>query len=110
MRKLILEEDEVVEQIPQDLSSSNLITTLIKNAWDSVDLYSSVLVTLQQNGDDNVTSIIDDIISSLYINIGQLESALQEVNDKAQIIDDVKDDSELGEVIIPDEDVQVDAS
>jgi hypothetical protein len=32
MRKLILEEDEVVEQIPQDLSSSNLITTLIKNA------------------------------------------------------------------------------
>lgn len=110
MRKLILEEDEVVEQIPQDLSSSNLITTLIKNAWDSVDLYSSVLVTLQQNGDDNVISIIDDIISSLYINIGQLESALQEVNDKAQIIDDVKDDSELGEVIIPNEDVQVDAS
>ena len=110
MRKLILEEDEVVEQIPQDLSSSNLITTLIKNAWDSVDLYSSVLVTLQQNGDDNVISIIDDIISSLYINIGQLESALQEVNDKAQIIDDVKDDSELGEVIIPSEDVQVDAS
>lgn len=110
MRKLILEEDEVVEQIPQDLSSSNLITTLIKNAWDSVDLYSSVLVTLQQNGDDNVTSIIDDIISSLYINIGQLESALQEVNDKAQIIDDVKDDSELGEVIVPNEDVQVDAS
>lgn len=110
MRKLILEEDEVVEQIPQDLSSSNLITTLIKNAWDSVDLYSSVLVTLQQNGDDNVTSIIDDIISSLYINIGQLESALQEVNDKAQIIDDVKDDSELGEVIIPNEDVQVDVS
>lgn len=110
MRKLILEEDEVAEQIPQDLSSSNLITTLIKNAWDSVDLYSSVLVTLQQNGDDNVTSIIDDIISSLYINIGQLESALQEVNDKAQIIDDVKDDSELGEVIIPNEDVQVDAS
>lgn len=110
MRKLILEEDEVVEQIPQDLSSSNLITTLIKNAWDSVDLYSSVLVTLQQNGDDNVTSIIDDIISSLYINIGQLESALQEVNDKAQIIDDVKDDSELGEVIIPNKDVQVDVS
>lgn len=110
MRKLILEEDEVVEQIPQDLSSSNLITTLIKNAWDSVDLYSSVLMTLQQNGDDNVTSIIDDIISSLYINIGQLESALQEVNDKAQIIDDVKDDSELGEVIIPNEDVQVDIS
>lgn len=110
MRKLILEEDEVVEQIPQDLSSSNLITTLIKNAWDSVDLYSSVLVTLQQNGDDNVTSIIDDIISSLYINIGQLESALQEVNDKAQIIDDVKDNSELGEVIIPNKDVQVDVS
>ena len=67
-------------------------------------------MTLQQNGDDNVTSIIDDIISSLYINIGQLESALQEVNDKAQIIDDVKDDSELGEVIIPNEDVQVDIS
>ena len=110
MRKLILEEDEVVEQIPQDLSSSNLITTLIKNTWDSVDLYSSVLVTLQQNGDDNVTSIIDDIISSLYINIGQLESALQEVNDKAQIINDVKDDSELGEVIIPNKDVQVDVS
>lgn len=110
MRKLILEEDEVIEQISQDLSSSNLITTLIKNAWDSVDLYSSVLMTLQQNGDDNVTSIIDDIISSLYINIGQLESVLQEVNDKAQIIDDVKDDSELGEVIIPNEDVQVDIS
>ena len=65
MRKLILEEDEVVEQIPQDLSSSNLITTLIKNAWDSVDLYSSVLMTLQQNGDDNVTSIIEDLISRL---------------------------------------------
>lgn len=112
MRRLILEEDDFVQDEPiiQDLSSTTLITTLIKNSWDSVDLFNSVLLTLSNNESSEVVDIVKDIVASLYINIGQLESALQKVNSQAEIIDDSKeatDNSDLGNVIVPEEDIEV---
>lgn len=111
MRKLILEEDEFIEDEPliRDMTSSNLVTTLIKHSWESVDLFNSVALTLKSNGNENVTSVIEDIINSLYINIGQLEAILQDVNSQAEVIDDGKDkvDSDLGDVLVPEEDIEV---
>lgn len=114
MRKILLEEDDIIEEpVIQDLSSTTLITTLIKNSWDSVDLFNSVNLTLSQDiNNSEVVDIIKDIVNGLYINIGQLEAALQKVNSQAEIIDNGKDTvtneiSELGEIIIPEEDIEV---
>lgn len=111
MKKLILEEDDIIEEphlnpeIKDDMATS-LITSLIKNAWDSVDMYNSVRITLGEVDDNNILSTIDDIINSLYINIGQLENILQNVNSQAEMID-YPESPDLGEVVVPKEEVEV---
>lgn len=113
MRRLILEEDEFLDEpLIQDLSSTSLLTTLIKDTWNSLDLFNSVNMTLENNKcSDRVLSIINNIVENLYINIGQLEAALQEVNDDAEVIDTAKEETEqesdLGDVVVPRDDVQV---
>lgn len=97
MKKLILEEDDIqeieqTEELPEvveddSLVITNLISTLIKNAWDSVDLYNSMLITLNDIGNQEAIDTINDIINGLYINIGQLENVLQNANSQAQAID-----------------------
>lgn len=110
MKKLILEEDEVIEPVAdpevKDDMATSLITSLIKNAWDSVDMYNSVSITLGEVGDEEIHNTINDIINSLYINIGQLENILQNVNSQAEMID-YQDNSDLGDVVIPKEDFEV---
>ena len=69
-------------------------------------------MTLENNKcSDRVLSIINNIVENLYINIGQLEAALQEVNDDAEVIDTAKEETEqesdLGDVVVPRDDVQV---
>lgn len=111
MKKLILEEDELLDEEPliKDLSSTSLITTLIKNTWDSVDLFNSVALTLTNDGNDEAVEVVNDIVNSLYINIGQLESILQKENEQAEAIDDGKEgvESDLGNVLVPEDDVEV---
>ena len=111
MKKLILEEDELLDEEPliKDLSSASLITTLIKNTWDSVDLFNSVALTLTNDGNDEAVEVVNDIVNSLYINIGQLESILQKENEQAEAIDDGKEgvESDLGNVLVPEDDVEV---
>ena len=54
---------------------------------DSVDLYNSMLLAMQEENNDEVKATLDEIISNHYINIGQLEKALQQVNPVAELID-----------------------
>ena len=70
-------------------------------------MYNSVRISLgEADGDGTILKTIDDIINSLYINIGQLENILQNVNSQAEMID-YQDDSDLGDVVIPKEDFEV---
>ena len=112
MKKLILEEDDIIEEphlnpeIRNDMATS-LITSLIKNSWDSVDMYNSVRISLEEADEDgSIVKTIDDIINSLYINIGQLENILQNVNSQAEMID-YPEESDLGEIVVPKEEVEV---
>lgn len=93
MRKLhLLEEDENIVANEDKFTASNLISTLIKTEWDSVDLYNSILLTISNEGIKDVDNILNDIISNHYIHIGQLEKALQYVNNDAMLnIEDGKD-------------------
>lgn len=96
MKKLHLLEDitdNVVDQT--DLQASNLISSMIRSEWDSVDLYNAMLITLNDQKRDDIISIIDDIISNHYIHIGQLEKALQMINDYADDIDVGKEDVDV---------------
>ena len=109
MKRLILEEDENIQvdpiEVPEDktLMASNVISTLIKNSWDSVDLYNSMIVSLNDMSVNEPIDTLNDIINSLYINIGQLEKVLQDINIQAQAMND-----DLGEVVVPEDEIQVD--
>ena len=91
MKKLHLVEDIVTDD---ELAAGNLITTLIKTEWDSVDFYNSVLLTISDENLKEVENILSEIISNHYIHIGQLEKALQYVNPSADDIDDGKESVE----------------
>lgn len=91
MKKLQLLEDDNLEAPVIDLQAGNLISTLIKTEWDCVDLYNSILLTVSNEGIKEVDDILNNIISDHYIHIGQLEKALQYVNNAANDIDDGKE-------------------
>ena len=96
MKKLHLLEDieEVVQEEPKitDLGISSLLSSMIKSEWDSVDLFSSILATLEEEDcDQDILTIVSDIVSNHYIHIGQLERALQLVNDHVDNIEDGKE-------------------
>ena len=93
MKKLILEEDiNTSEESIDIISSSNLLSTLIKGEWDSVEMYNSILLTFQNENNEELANIIKDIITDKYIHIGQLEKSLQLVNSDAITIEDGKDE------------------
>lgn len=104
MKKLVLHEDfednvintEEVTSNEEDtnLIVSNLISTLIKAEWDIVDLYNSMLITIQDRKVDDVIQIFENNISDHYIHIGQLEKLLQSFNTYADDIDDGKESVE----------------
>lgn len=95
MKKLLLEEDEViVEPVVDGIQMGNLISQMIRSEWDSVDLYNSMLLTLEEQHQDELAGILNTIITDHYANIGQLEKALQILNSQAQNIELGKEEAE----------------
>ena len=103
MKKLILAEDvDVIEPVEEvietpetsDLQVGNLISSMIRTEWDSVDLYNAMLITLEDQNRSDIIDIVNNIISDHYIHIGQLEKALQLINVNAEDIEDGKDSIE----------------
>ena len=91
MKKLLLEEDDIVREEPlNDNQLSNLITQMIQQEWASVDFYNSMLITLQEYGGSIEENVIQDIINNHYTSIGQLEGLLQEFSSEAKLIDTVE--------------------
>ncbi len=88
MKKLTLLEDDNAEIVkPNGANVAGFLSQLIQSEWDSVDLYNSMLLAMQEENNDEVKATLDEIISNHYINIGQLEKALQQVNPVAELID-----------------------
>lgn len=88
MKKLTLLEDDNTEIVkPSSANVAGFLSQLIQSEWDSVDLYNSMLLAMQEENNDEVKATLDEIISNHYINIGQLEKALQQVNPVAELID-----------------------
>lgn len=97
MKKLHLLEDadeNIVSEQQDVFQTSNLLTSMIKSEWDCVDLFSSILISIEDQHKNLVSDIIENIISDHYIHIGQLEKALQLVNTNADGIEDGKEDAE----------------
>ena len=95
MKKLLLEEDEVIDEpVIDGIQMGNLISQMIRSEWDSVDLYNSMLLTLQEQHQDELAGILSTIITDHYANIGQLEKALQILNSQAQNIELGKEEAE----------------
>ena len=89
--QLILEEfdDDITTE---ELSYSNIFSSLIKSEWDAIEQYNSILVLLN---DDKTTAdvedaknIISDIVKEEYIHVGQLEKLSQIYNSTANNISD----------------------
>ena len=89
MKKLLLEEDNIMLKDNQQLS--NLITQMIQQEWQSVDFYNGMLITLQEYNSPELVQVIDDIVNQHYTSIGQLENVLQSVNPIAELIDNEDD-------------------
>lgn len=88
MKKLTLLEDDNAEIVKPNVANvAGFLSQLIQSEWDSVDLYNSMLLAMQEENNDEVKATLDEIISNHYINIGQLEKALQQVNPVAELID-----------------------
>lgn len=89
--QLILEEfdDDITTE---ELSYSNIFSSLIKSEWDAIEQYNSILALLN---DDKTTTdvedaknIISDIVKEEYIHVGQLEKLSQVYNSTANNISD----------------------
>ena len=56
--ELILEEDvNTSEESIDIISSSNLLSTLIKGEWDSIEMYNSILLTFQNENNEELANI-----------------------------------------------------
>ena len=98
MKKLMLLEDDnnVIDTVDTKyLQISNLISSMIRTEWDAVDLYNSMLITLDDVNDEEAIETVNNILSDHYIHIGQLEKLLQNNNDNAI---DIESGKELNEV------------
>lgn len=85
--------EEVESEVEED-AFSGLLSDEIANNYSSIDNYKSIKVTLDSsNLDENtkasVGKIIEDIIDNKTIEIGMLQTALEQINpDMIDLIDD----------------------
>lgn len=94
-RKLRLSEDVAINQVSNDdLSLTSLVNTLIKNKWDSIDLFNSILLSFRQANNTEAESILNDIINEEYVHVGQLEKLAQLINPVAGNIEDGQHETE----------------
>lgn len=88
-----------------DSGVTSLLTSAIVSKFSSVDMFNSVLATLESmiqenvqqesiDGYNNIRAILTDIISEENIHIGQLQKALTLVSGSASFIEDGKVEAE----------------
>ena len=101
---IVMDDGKVVADEDQILT--NLLTATIKGEWDAVELYNSILGSID---DEEAIKVLNEIVSEEYVHIGQLEKLLQDRNNASLAIEDGKehDEHDLEDVKVPEEDVEV---
>lgn len=61
-----------------DMGIASMLTSAIKDEWEAIDTYNSILATLvNKDCPAEINKIISDIVSEELIHVGQLEKALE---------------------------------
>ena len=71
---------------------SSLIVEGINREWELISFLNDIIVNAGDN--EEIKTIINDILESAHINIGKLEGALSTINDKTDLIDTGKEEVE----------------
>lgn len=71
---------------------SSLIVEGINREWELISFLNDIIVNAGDN--EEVKTIINDILENAHINIGKLEGALSTINDKTDLIDAGKEEVE----------------
>lgn len=102
-----LEEDIVMDDgkvvADEDQMLINILTAAIKGEWDAIELYNSIISSID---DEEAVKVLQDIVSEEYVHVGQLEKLLQDRNNASLAIDDGKE-HDLEDVKVPEEDIEV---
>lgn len=83
--------EDVKDLVPhtedENFGIAGLLNNAIVNAWESIDLYNSILATLStEEVDAEVSEIINNLIEDRMIHVGQLEKALSTVSPNAALL------------------------
>lgn len=88
-------DSEPIEQVSNNaIEETSMINTLIKNKWESIDLFNSILLSFRQANNKYAEQILGDIINEEYVHVGQLEKLAQLINPLADGIDDGQRETE----------------
>lgn len=71
---------------------SNLIVDGINREWELISFFNDIVVNAGDN--EEIKSVINDILESAHIDIGKLEGILSTLNDKTDLIDAGKEEVE----------------
>lgn len=91
--------EEIIEPVQQDehealMAVNSMISNLIQNKWQAIDLINGNITALQQYDRPDVIAVLNDMISDNYVHIGQLEKVLEMGNPGANNIEAGKADVE----------------
>ena len=104
-----LEEDyNEADKHMTDIVLSEMINNAIKSEWDAISIYTGLLNTSKELGQDVLISNLQDIISEEYKHVGQLQELLKLVDSTANVIETGEQEG-IAKIEDPDaEDVSVD--
>ena len=97
--------DEIIEESlteslsPEEAGASGLFNDLIQREYEQLNQYDSVQITLEDQGDNRFSEILEYIKDDLNIHIGMLQSCLDDITGSGEQVDqgEAQADQVLGE-------------
>jgi len=72
---------------PEEAGASGLFNDLIQREYEQLNQYDSVQITLEDQGDDRFSEILEYIKDDLNIHIGMLQSCLDDITGSGEQVD-----------------------
>lgn len=90
---------------PEEAGASGLFNDLIQREYEQLNQYDSVQITLEDQGDDRFSEILEYIKDDLNIHIGMLQSCLDDITGSGEQVDqgEAQADQVLGESFVLEE-------
>lgn len=90
---------------PEEAGASGLFNDLIQREYEQLNQYDSVQITLEDQGDDRFSEILEYIKDDLNIHIGMLQSCLDDITGSGEQVDqgESQADQVLGESLVLEE-------